>query len=82
MQGLTLTLEDDEFKCLSPGQDIILTCDIFGFPRPEIVFSKNGMNILPGRESFMRITNIIPDQVCCYIPPPLSSSLYSGGNNF
>ena len=51
-------MEGSEFGCLFPGQDIILTCEVFGFPRPGILFKRDGLNIQPGREIFRRVINI------------------------
>ena len=62
--GLTLMMEgDDKVQCLSEGQNVILTCDINGFPRLGIVFRRENVVIIPGGENFERITKISSDQV-------------------
>ena len=52
---LSLNVEDTEFQCLFEGRKVI------GFPRPEIVFKTDDINIIPGMESFERITIISLD---------------------
>ena len=64
VRNLSLTVVDSGFQCLFEGRNVILTCDIFGFPRPEIVFKRENMNVLPGMVGFERIINISFDQVC------------------
>lgn len=54
---------DSEFECFFQGRDVILTCEIFGFPRPGIVFTRDGNSIL----GIERITNINLDQVCAMV---------------
>ena len=63
--GLTLMVEGDNevLQCLSKGQNVTLTCDIYGFPRLGIVFTRENVTIIPGGENFKRITKISPDQV-------------------
>ena len=55
---------DDQVQCLSKGQNVTLTCDIYGFPRLGIVFRRDLM-LIPGGENFERITKISSDQVSC-----------------
>ena len=59
---------DDKVQCLSKGQNVTLTCDIYGFPRLGIVFRRENVMIIPGGENFERITKISSDQVswCSY----------------
>ena len=54
---------DADFTCLFQGRNVILTCVVSGFPRPGILFNRNGQRINPGMEGFERITNISLDQV-------------------
>ena len=67
VQNLSLNVEDTGFQCLFEGRNVILTCEIFGFPRPEIVFSRDDINIIPGMAGFERITIISLDQVCFWL---------------
>ena len=67
VQSLSLTVEYTRFQCLLEGRNVILTCEIFGFPRPEIVFKRDDINIIPGMAGFERITNISLDQVCAVV---------------
>ena len=61
VQKMSLNVEDTGFQCLFEGQNVILTCEIFGFPRPEIVFKRDDIIIIPEMESFERITIISLD---------------------
>ena len=68
VQNLSLTVEGTGFQCLFEGRNVILTCEIFGFPRPEIVFRRDfNFIIIPGMEGFERITSISLDQVCAVV---------------
>ena len=60
--------DNEVLQCLSKGQNVILTCDIYGFPRLGIVFRRENVVIIPGGENFERITKISSDQVswCSY----------------
>jgi hypothetical protein len=63
IEALELTVVGDTFNCLFQGSDVILTCLISGFPRPRILFDRNGDRITPGMPGFERITSISFDQV-------------------
>jgi hypothetical protein len=74
VEELELTVVGETFNCLFQGRDVILTCSISGFPRPRILFDRNGERIIPGMPGFERITNISLDQVsiglrhnCCQV---------------
>ena len=53
---------DDIAACLLSDSNVTLTCDIVGYSRPEIVFSRASIEIVPGIAN--RISNISFDQVC------------------
>jgi hypothetical protein len=63
VEGLEVTVVGETFNCLFQGRDVILTCSISGFPRPRILFDRNGDRIIPRMPGFERITNISFDQV-------------------
>ena len=58
VHGLTVSMDDAQFRCLLEGHTAILTCHVSGLPRPRILFNRAGMNGLE------RITTINYNQVC------------------
>ena len=64
--SLTITIEKEPHTtCLLIGSDIILTCEVIGYPRPTVNFRKN-MLLIDSTQSF-GITQIGRYQVfpCC-----------------
>ena len=53
-------------QCFLEGSDVTLTCNIVGFPRPEILFRKDSVLIDLGTMIFERISSISFDQVNHY----------------
>lgn len=49
---------EDKLACLVENRDILLRCNITGYPRPEsITFRKNSVIIVPGVGEFERIVS-------------------------
>ena len=51
--------------CLLRDSSVILTCEVDGFPRPDVIFRNGSVPIVPGQPGFERVTSISMDQVCC-----------------
>ena len=64
---LSLTVEEVDGielpDCLLEGSNVTFTCNIEGFPRPEVIFLKDSVPIVPGEREFSRVTSINRDQV-------------------
>ena len=58
---LSLTLEPSGPQCLLDRSQVTLTCNIMGFPRPQIIFRRNGVPIVP--EQLARVNRARFDQV-------------------
>jgi hypothetical protein len=67
IEGLELTVVGETFNCLLQGSVVILTCSVSGFPKPRILFGRNGERIIPGMPGFERITSISSDQVSTWL---------------
>ena len=52
-----------ETSCLLSGSDATVTCNVEGFPRPEIDFLIGGVLVVPGAGSFDRVTRTEADQI-------------------
>ena len=66
MIALDVAVEVDREQppmCLLEGSSVIFTCVIVGFPRPQIVFRKEALEIMAGEEGFTRVERISFDQV-------------------
>ena len=58
--GVSAMANDQQVECLTVGGNVTLTCNSEGFPRPEIIFLKDSVPIIPGSR---RVTSIRNDQV-------------------
>ena len=67
--GIRLEVEDEpSASCLLSGSNVTLTCDIVGYPRPQIIFSRASIEIDPSMDT--RIADASFDQVqMCALPP-------------
>lgn len=52
-----------EPPCLLEGSNVLFTCVVEGFPRPEIVFRNQSVLIMPGMGVFNRVESVGNDQV-------------------
>ena len=52
-----------ETSCLLSGSDATVTCNVEGFPRPEIDFLIGEVLVVPGAGSFDRVTRTEADQI-------------------
>ena len=50
-------------SCLLSGSNAIITCNVEGFPRPEIDFLIGRVLVVPGAGSFDRVTRTEADQI-------------------
>ena len=50
---------------LLSGSNVILTCELSGFPQPNVTFVRIMDTIVPGVSGFERLTFLNFDQVCC-----------------
>ena len=60
---LNLFVEIKTPPCLLEGSSVLFSCDIEGLARPDVVFRKDSLPIIPGREGFTRVTRVSRNQV-------------------
>ena len=61
---LDVLVGPEELPCLVAGSTAFLTCHTMGFPRPQLIFTKNSVNIEQGASDRITRDGIAFDKVC------------------
>ena len=56
---------DPVAQCLLNASEVTITCNTDGFPRPAVLFRRDGIDVTPGMGPFSHYRELFTDQVMC-----------------